>query len=56
MIPNSTNTWQQTIEAAEESKMLPASALECARASPPGAVALPVPSRATHAVLPSLDP
>ena len=27
VIPNSTNTWQQTIEAAEESKMLPASAL-----------------------------
>ena len=28
VIPNSTNTWQQTIEAAEESKMLPAAALE----------------------------
>jgi len=27
VIPNSTNTWQQTIEAAEESKMMPASAL-----------------------------
>ena len=27
VIPNSTNTWQQTIEAAEESKMLPAAAL-----------------------------
>jgi len=27
VIPNSTNTWQQTIEAAEESKMLPAGAL-----------------------------
>ena len=31
VIPNSTNTWQQTIEAADESKMLPAHALECAR-------------------------
>jgi retinal rod rhodopsin-sensitive cGMP 3',5'-cyclic phosphodiesterase subunit delta len=30
VIPNSTNTWQQTIEAAEESKMMPASALKCA--------------------------
>jgi retinal rod rhodopsin-sensitive cGMP 3',5'-cyclic phosphodiesterase subunit delta len=30
VIPNSTNTWQQTIEAAEESKMLPAAALEYA--------------------------
>ena len=29
VIPNSTNTWQQTIEAAEESKMLPAHALKC---------------------------
>ena len=28
VIPNSTNTWQQTIEAAEESKMLPAHALD----------------------------
>uniref|UniRef100_A0A7S2BN86 GMP phosphodiesterase delta subunit domain-containing protein n=1 Tax=Haptolina brevifila TaxID=156173 RepID=A0A7S2BN86_9EUKA len=28
VIPNSTNTWQQTIEAAEESKMLPAAALD----------------------------
>lgn len=28
VIPNSTNTWQQTIEAADESKMLPASALK----------------------------
>ena len=28
VIPNSTNTWQQTIEAAEESRMLPASALD----------------------------
>ena len=27
VIPNSTNTWQQTIEAAEESKMLPAALL-----------------------------
>ena len=27
VIPNSTNTWQQTIEAAEESKMIPAAAL-----------------------------
>jgi retinal rod rhodopsin-sensitive cGMP 3',5'-cyclic phosphodiesterase subunit delta len=27
VIPNSTNTWQQTIEAAEESKMMPASLL-----------------------------
>ena len=29
VIPNSTNTWQQTIHAAEESKMLPASLLKC---------------------------
>ena len=28
VIPNSTNTWQQTIEAAEESQMLPAQALD----------------------------
>ena len=27
VIPNSTNTWQQTIEAAEESQMFPASLL-----------------------------
>mmetsp|Transcript_43768 Transcript_43768/g.95690 ORF Transcript_43768/g.95690 Transcript_43768/m.95690 type:complete len:173 (-) Transcript_43768:659-1177(-) len=27
VIPNSTNTWQQTIEAAEESQMIPASML-----------------------------
>ena len=35
VIPNSTNTWQQTIEAAEESKMLPAAALECVQHSLP---------------------
>lgn len=28
VIPNSTNTWQQTIEAAAESDMLPAAALD----------------------------
>ena len=28
VIPNSTNTWQQTIEAADESRMLPAAALD----------------------------
>jgi len=28
VIPNSTNTWQQTIEAADESRMLPATALD----------------------------
>ena len=28
VIPNSTNTWQQTIEAAEESQMMPASVLD----------------------------
>lgn len=28
VIPNSTNTWQQTIEAADESQMLPAAALD----------------------------
>ena len=28
VIPNSTNTWQQTIEAAEENQMIPASALD----------------------------
>jgi len=27
VIPNSTNTWQQTIEAAEEAQMMPASVL-----------------------------
>ena len=27
VIPNSTNTWQQTIEAADEASMLPAAAL-----------------------------
>ena len=43
VIPNSTNTWQQTIEAAEESKMLPAHALKCvtcARAAAPRLFAL----------------
>ena len=29
VIPNSTNTWQQTIHAADESKMIPASLLKC---------------------------
>lgn len=29
VIPNSTNTWQQTIEAAEESQMMPAALLKC---------------------------
>jgi hypothetical protein len=29
VIPGSTNTWQQTIEAADENSMLPASMLRC---------------------------
>ena len=45
VIPNSTNTWQQTIEAADESKMIPASLLKCAHL----ALSLPRPPTPAHA-------
>ena len=54
VIPNSTNTWQQTIEAAEESKMLPAAALECAPASP--RTCMPRPLTGARAARPPCPP
>lgn len=58
VIPNSTNTWQQTIEAADESKMLPASALkyEARPRRPTRARSQICPQRSTHVHAPSPSP